>query len=432
MSPLYSMAFYSSVVRGRPSKSISPATREESPFFRTSGVVSFFASFLSAFTISLVGEMPVGELIYIAVAGWSILCMVIRRTWPGPLMESNLFLLLVAAQVLSFAAYIASDLYCGSSSHDMARGWARMVLLGIEVVSFAYLFGQSRHNFLIFVCGFAVGSLVHVFMYGALYGEMWKFGFGYPVSFCLMYFAPMLGLRAAVAITMAFGAVNFWADFRSMGVICIMTACIAALHLLPRTPRGLRVWFAPLGFLIAIGMIVFIYSRTMKVERASRSDVERQAMVQAAVEAFKSSPLIGKGSWFSNTDVYDNFMLIRYDDAQLSGVGGFAGANSDPENTTLHTQILVALAEGGIFGGTFFIIYGFMILWALYNIVFVAPPASLNFFYIFYLVQALWALLFSPFSGSARVEIAAACGLILIIWQRAQVQRSSSNNLGMV
>jgi hypothetical protein len=138
-------------------------------------------------------------------------------------------------------------------------------------------------------------------------------------------------------------------------------------------------------------------------------------MITAAKEAFEKSPLIGHGSWFSNSDVYDNFMLIRHEAAKESRVGGFAKANKAPGDEALHSQILVALAEGGLFGGAFFFVFGAGLLWALAYAVLVRPWTRLAPMQVLILLLALWNLLFSPFSGAHRVYIAMACGLILLL-----------------
>jgi hypothetical protein len=81
----------------------------------------------------------------------------------------------------------------------------------------------------------------------------------------------------------------------------------------------------------------------------------------------------------------------------------------------LHSQILVALAEGGLFGGAFFIVFGLGLAWSLAHTVLVRPWHRLAPMTILILLLAVWNLLFSPFSGAHRVHIATACGLILLL-----------------
>jgi hypothetical protein len=75
----------------------------------------------------------------------------------------------------------------------------------------------------------------------------------------------------------------------------------------------------------------------------------------------------------------------------------------------------VAVAEGGLFGGAFFFVFGAGLLLTLFKLVFgeqwhrLAPLCTLLLF------SALWDLFFSPFSGAQRVNIAMACGLVFLL-----------------
>src|SRR5690606_36005338 len=79
------------------------------------------------------------------------------------------------------------------------------------------------------------------------------------------------------------------------------------------------------------------------------------------------------------------------------------------------SQILVALAEGGVFGGTFFIVFFGALIWALYDQVLVADWRRESPLRLMVLIFALINILFSPFSGAHRVHIALGVGLVLLI-----------------
>ena len=149
--------------------------------------------------------------------------------------------------------------------------------------------------------------------------------------------------------------------------------------------------------------------------RATRSDVSRSSMIIAASQGFLSSPLIGQGSWFSRSPVWDNFMSIRAKAAKAAHVGGFPEANEGPGAVAIHSQILVALAEGGVFGGSFFVAFGIALSAAIYRLVFVQRSDRFTGIYLLILLSALGNLLLSPFSGAHRVYIAIACGLVLYL-----------------
>lgn len=378
-----------------------------------SALTSFFAGALTTFTVSVVGEMPVGEIVLMLAAGWALLCVIFNRAWPGTLLRSRLLWTMLAAQLVALVAYIASDFYRHSSPHDMARGWARMIFLAIDILAVAYLFGRSRRNFVIFLIGQCVGDLLNVALVGAMFGDLWKFGIGAPITMLVFLAVPAAGPLAAVGAALGMGYLHFRLDYRSFGGVCVVAGVLLFLKLLP--PRS-RLWLAPLIFAVAAVGVYAIYQRTQDGhERATRSDIERSAMVQAAFEAVEESPFIGHGSWFSNSNVYENFMIIRHVAAKQARVGGFADPNRETDTMALHSQLLVALAEGGLFGGAFFILFGVALLHALGRITFVSAWHRLTPIAVLVLLSALWNLLFSPFSGAHRVYIAVACGLLLLL-----------------
>lgn len=374
--------------------------------------VSLLAGLFTAFTVSLVGEMPLGELVLIAAAGWAVLCVIVNRSWPGPLLGKPFLWTLLAAQTLALGAYIASDIYRQSSPHDMARGWGRMVFLAIDVIAVAYLFGCARRNLVFLVLGLNLGDVANALIAGPLFGDMWKFGVGAPLTFALFVIAPAAGPLVAALAAGAIGIAHFALDYRSYGALCLLAGAMTLLQI--ASPR-FRLWLAPLAAAVALGGIALVYSHLQSGGRATRSDIERTAMVTAALEAVQASPLIGHGSWFSNTDVYANFMEIRHEAAKQHRVGGFAHPHRRPDAMVLHSQLLVALAEGGLIGGAFFFVFGGGLLRALTRTLISQPWHRFAPLHTLLLLSALWSLLFSPFSGAHRVSIAMACGLILLL-----------------
>ena len=395
-------------------------------WLRPACFTALFAGLLTAFTVSLVGEMPLGELVLLVVAAWAALCTMVHHTLPGPLFRHRYFSVLLVCQAGALLAYVASDFYRHSDPRDMARGWARMILLGIDVVAVAYLLGRSRAVFYWFLGGILAGDMLNALLFGAMFGDVWKFGYGIPATFAALAVASFAGPWIVLLTAAGFGALHFALDFRSVGALCIGLAAATGLQLLP--PRG-RLWALPAGALVALGIAAVLFSGVRSGDemehRASRSDVDRSAMIQAATEAFLASPLIGHGSWFSRSDVYTNFMQIRDDLAKEAGVGGFAGPNEEPEAVALHSQILVTLAEGGFFGASFFFVYGAGLVWALWDQVMVQTWGRAAPVRVFLLLLASWHLVMSPFSGAHRVYIALAAGLVLLVRAERQPEAAS-------
>ncbi|HVW22539.1 MAG TPA: O-antigen ligase family protein [Opitutaceae bacterium] len=386
--------------------------------FQPSAWATFAAGVLTPFTLNFVGEMPVGELVLCAVTVWIAICWLVGRSWPSPLLADGLTRGFLLAQFVAFCAYVVADLYWHSSLHDIERGWSRMAFLAIDFVAVAHLFGRDRRNFPVLLAGLCLGDVASAYLNGPMFGDYWKFGYGITLSYLGVLLGSCLGGWGAVLAAVGMGLANFAMDFRSFGGLCLALATLTFLQMLP---RKLRLWTAPLALAAATVGVVVVAQPEQAGQRATRSDVERQAMITAAAEAFHDSPFIGHGSWFSNSHVYENFLYIRHSLAAAAHVGGFADANEDRGDMAIHSQILVALAEGGIFGGTFFLLLGGALLWALGDAVFATPWTRLAPIRLLVLLAAVWNLLFSPFSGAHRVYIALACGLILL--QREERRR---------
>lgn len=376
--------------------------------------VSWIAGLLTAFTVSLVGEMPLGEVILMATAGWAGLCLLANRAWPGDLFRERWVWTLLACQAIALVAYVVSDVYRGSSHRDMARGWGRMIFLAIDIIAFAYLFSCSRRNLLWYLFGQALGDVAAALIFGPLFGDMWKFGVGVPVTFAVFFLASFGGRYFFILIAAGMGVLHFAMDFRSVGGICLLIAAASTLQLLP---RRLRLWAVPFICAGALAAVSVVYSGMQDEEsrRGTRSDVARSSMMQAAWEAFVESPLIGQGSWFNKSKLYDNFGLILYERAKDAGIGGFGDPGTEISGVAIHSQMLVTLAEGGLFGATFFMAFAGMLMWALWNEIMVQPWDRASPVRLMQLFFAFWNVWLSPYSGAHRVYIAAAVGLVLIL-----------------
>jgi hypothetical protein len=398
-----------------------PAETSPSWFKRLTGwatpsaLVSLLAGALTAFTISLVGEMPLGELVLVATAGWAALCAALNRRVPGALFTSRWFLVMLACQLVALVAYIGSDLYRQSEPRDMARGWARMIFLGIDLIAITYLLSCSRKNLMFLIVGQALGEIVRTYTLGPLFGDFWKFGVGGPLTYGVLVVGSLGGPFLAMLGAAVMGVVHFLLDYRSVGAICVLLAALLAVQ---RLPRAVRLWALPLGLALALAGAMGVYQHTTEEaggRRTTRSDVDRGSMIQAAVEAVVESPFIGHGSWFSNSDVYDNFLQIRSDAAKLAGIGGFVGPNAEVETTSIHSQILVALAEGGVFGGAFFLAFAYGLARTGWVLVLRSAWSFESATYLLLLLFGVTNLFFSPFSGAHRVYISMAAGLVLLV-----------------
>ena len=292
-----------------------------------------------------------------------------------------------------------------------------MFFLGIDVFALMWLFGASASCFIWTQTGFMLGGVLAVAIGGAQYDAYWKFGLGGPTTIALFLISPYFGRLLGIVLIGALGVLHLALDFRSMGGICLLAAMLLGVQSFPRQFRALIL----VPSLIAGTAFTFWINarhRSDDAERGNRSTVERTAMYVAASEAFLESPLIGQGSWFSNSRVIDNFVLIRSEGAKLAKVHGYSVDNEET-NIAIHSQLLVSFAEGGIFGGSFFMVFCVGIMWALWHCTVRRASDAKTPIYVFTLLNATWNLFFSPFSGPHRIGIAIACGLIFLLWHEA-------------
>src|SRR5690606_9268627 len=125
---------------------------------------------------------------------WALLTTMIGCRWSSPLFERPAFAALMILQALAIVAYMASDLSRGSAPADLARGWARMGVLAFDIIAIAYLAGRTAGATLGLLLGLQTGFVLSALIQGPLFGDMWKFGIGAPITFAALVIAGRLGL----------------------------------------------------------------------------------------------------------------------------------------------------------------------------------------------------------------------------------------------
>src|SRR4051812_40902762 len=91
---------------------------------------AFLVGALMPFTINVVGQLPLAELILLGLAGLVILNLGFRQQLPAAF-RSRLLWLFLGCLAVVLCSYVAADVYRESASRDMARGWSRLIFLAI-------------------------------------------------------------------------------------------------------------------------------------------------------------------------------------------------------------------------------------------------------------------------------------------------------------
>ncbi|HEX8297278.1 MAG TPA: hypothetical protein VF593_13325 [Chthoniobacteraceae bacterium] len=377
------------------------------------GITAFLIGMLGTFTVRVVGEMPVSELLLLAFAGMSVLWIALTGRSPAPIPAPRLLAIFMLAEFIALLGYVLSDFYRGSATADMLRGWSRMAFLALDLCCFAVLFGSGWKAFVLVQIG-CVCAVVGPLINGPLFGDYWKFCFAAPVTILVALLVPrVFGYWTSVVAFFGLAALHHVMDFRSLSMMSAAAGLLLLVRAFP--PLSRRIVLIG-GIILGVALVPILHQKVVSQAsvRGNRSNVERSAMVEAAWEGFTESPLIGHGSWFSRTDIFTRFKQIRSINATLLQAPGFD--ERDDKLMAIHSQILVSLAEGGIFGAAFFLIYGVMILWALWFVTIRRSWSPLTPLFLLTLLVAFWNFWMSPFSGVHRVEIAQAAALILCLW----------------
>ena len=256
--------------------------------------------FLSAFTLPIVGQLPIGELILLLVLPWVIAKGVHKRGWPCRIQRLGWFKLLVTLVGFMAAGYVMSDLYRGTPGDNLVRGWARVGFLGLDLITISFLVDRSWGRLQVFLLALYIGDTVNAMAGDLAPEDWWKFGVGQTVTALVLFAIAGRGLVMQVVITLAMAGLSFGLGARSMGGICLLAAGLFAIHY----ARGIWRPIALIGSIVTSAVLLVIANTViLSNQEHEGSNTERRSMLETAAEAFVSSPVIGQGSWFTATQM---------------------------------------------------------------------------------------------------------------------------------
>lgn len=383
---------------------------------------SLLAGLLCAFNIPIVGSFPAAELILGLVTAAGLMTVLIHHRSPRSLLTFPWLWAFLIAQCFTLGGYAIADFYRTSAPADIARGWSRIAFLSIDTIAMALLFGEDIRNLRLLLTGAALSGVIALQLSGAQYGDAWKFGYAWPVTMMAVVWGAEFGIWFTMCALLVLSGIHYIADFRSLCGMCLIVVVCLFIQAFGRRQRYILIATVAIA---GLGGLLILKSRPSSMdtsERGARSNVERSSMLTVAWQAFAKDPWIGQGSWFSHSDVMTKFLDLRAAAAEEAGVHGYSAEESD-EKIAIHSQLLVSLAEGGVLGGAFFILYGACALWALSYCLFTRPADRLSAVYCLILISALWNLLMSPFSGNHRINIAVAISVLLLLLRERKQSR---------
>jgi hypothetical protein len=382
--------------------------------------------------VNVIGEASLSEVLLPLAALWAL-----SRTRGPALLQSPALRTLVLGLIITLCGYVVSDLVRGSSPEQYLRGWGRVGLVLLDLLTLSAVAAERPRNLWWFVAGMGVGSILYLRLGYHTPISMWKFsyqGFGYGEPFTLV--AATLGwlLPAGVGslIMAVVGLTSFHFDFRSQAAICLLLAALLwsqrhrskgnhSPSTRPRTGGQLRLLIA-LGVLGAAVMAgLSLTDNDYTEQRRHVSDVGRSAGKLLAIKAISESPWIGWGSWSSSPQLdrmlHQAYVEVGGKDAQIPD--GESGSFS------VHAMTLQAWVEGGVLGTAFFLTLGVLLVRALPGLLLRRPPDMLTPVLLYFGFYGLWHIIMSAFATPLRVHLALA-GAVVVLLSKESAARASA------
>jgi hypothetical protein len=362
---------------------------------------------MAPFQLHWGGILYGSEILLAMVAFWSLITRPgDSRFWRRPLTT------LMASLATTLLAYVVADMMWGTETQNLLRGWARIIFLGSNFLGLYFLCRREPFNILRYAVAGAAGTIAYL-AWSARLLEDWKFGASVPLTMLIACLAPLAARRGVLAGSLALvaaGVLHVALDFREIGGSCLL----GGMLLLARS-SAMRLKAASWGVLAMACMGVFLYVYALSDEefgqRRQLSNAWRTAALVTAGAGISQSPWVGNGSQANNFEFQSQYDSIF---AERTGIR-YRGELTDTTTFSPHSQILQVWFEAGVFGITFFLYFGWKLIKAARWCIFERGLDAFSVLFTFCLLQAGWHLLFSPFAGLARLEVALAAVVICVL-----------------
>ena len=377
---------------------------------------------VSFIEITIVGRLIISELLMLAMLPW---LWGARDRLPLP----RWFVVIWAGWLLS---QVVTDLVVGTSFADWARGWAAIVFTFTDFAAILVLVSTVRRARL-FAIGLAVGGVFGYLFFPSAFaaGDPWKWAFALPVGLALA--GGLSGSRGArrrwltVGAFAAFGVLNLFLGFRSLGGVSLLTAGYLVLSGVSArrrvsSPHAALQAIAGLAFLsLAVVGVVQLYDAAasggflgadarVKYEMESGTLgvlIGGRSEVLVSTQAVIDSPILGHGSWAKD------FAYVDLLAERASALGYEIGAGpADVGLIPTHSYLMGSWVWAGLLGGLFWLTILGIAVWLLANLhVFAMEFAPLLAFSTMLLT---WNVAFSPYGFSARILASYGIALCLV------------------
>jgi hypothetical protein len=405
--------------------------------------------------IKVVGVLPLQDMLDPVL----LLMLLAKGSAQARLAEIRTAVLLILLWLLGA---VVTDIYLGTVTADLLRGWSRTGLFAIHLMTLWLLSDGGRIRVLapyFFCSGFVaiVGTIINPSDFTE--ADAFKFGAGGGLLLMVGAIGSIPRIRQAfggLIPSMLISAIALLAllkDSRSTFAVCSLAAAYSAFAaIVSRNDKAMR-YVTPVSFgafaAIGVGMVQLVTTVYGKLAAGGYLGLEAQAKytIQSgghsglllagrseslvSVQAIIDSPIIGHGSW-AQDPYYVRLYFTRLAELGLPAPVDYYIATFGYLIPT-HSYILGAWVEAGILGVPIWIYLISLTLRALYAIL--KQHMFPNVLVTIAGFSLLWDIPFSPFGTSSRFLVPAQICIMLAalrslgLTQRQDVRRAGAPRL---
>jgi hypothetical protein len=367
---------------------------------------------LSQISVKIIGELPIGEPLFLIVA---LVLFLFRGT--GPNFSPSLYWALFVTGMAMVIGYVVSDLIAVTGPAQYLRGWARVFMLLADCIAIQVVLSHGYRYLWWFVAGLAVEILAaNLIDLKPLTSATWKSdGYGVAIGLLVTLACGYLPGMLASAILSGFGLVSLALDFRSLGAMFVIVGLVLMARTLVRRGAQFPV-LRTTALLIALpGMAVALQltltgTESEYLERRLESNLGRYVGLVVATQAIADSPLIGYGSWAADK---------RYTQMLKQEAVRASARTKRPidagDSMLPHSQVLQAWVEGGLLAAIFFFAYAVAMVRAFLWLAHRHAPGRMTPLLLIVLAMGAWNLLASPLGGTHRIFIMLVVGATALL-----------------
>jgi hypothetical protein len=391
--------------------------------------------------------MSLGVLFLQDVIGPMVLLFLLIQ--PGAIRQLAPLKLCFSLLALWLAGAVITDWYRGSQLLDFARGWSRLILLGVNIAMIWLLSKGNLKLISIYTISSGFATVLGAFTSSDPYtmGEPWKFGAG--AGFITMaagltgipYFRSGAQRYVPEILVLLLSLVSLMLNSRTLFAIAALSS---GYSLFIRWILKYKKKVSKLGFvsILLAGILVSQLVVTTYEYSASQGilgDYARQKYLAqvnndaglllsgrseslVSFEAIKDSPILGHGSW-AKDPYYTLVYYIKQKELGLSVPANWQelGVESDYFIQS-HSHLFGSWVEAGILSVPFWTWTLILAFGSLYGVI--ARRNQPNVMVILLACILIWDVLFSPFSAQARISKALQIAVLVLVQRKASREES--------